>query len=59
IVQEPQRWIPDYAGFAKVWQAQKEALAIMPVDTYARLRQLGMDMKIIYSDAQYIVVSKP
>ena len=59
IVQEPQRWIPDYAGFAKVWQAQTEALAIMPVDTYARLRQMDMAMKIIYEDPQYIVVSKP
>ena len=59
IVQEPQRWIPDYAGFAKVWRAQPAALAIMPVDTYTRLKQMYFAMKIIYEDAQYIVVSKP
>ncbi len=40
IMQEPQRYIPDYASFAKVWQAQPEALAIMPVYTYTRLKQL-------------------
>ena len=59
IMQEPQRYIPDYTSFAKVWQAQAAALAIMPVETYARLKQLNLDMKIIYNDPQYIVVSKP
>ena len=59
IMQEPQRYIPDYASFAKVWQAQPAALAIMPVNTYTRLKQLGFSMKIIYEDPQYIVVSKP
>ncbi len=59
IMQEPQRWIPDYASFAKIWQAQPAALAIMPVDTYTRLKQLNFDMKIIYEDPQYIVVSRP
>lgn len=59
IMQEPQRYIPDYAGFAKVWQAQKAALAIMPADTYTRLKQMDFAMKIIYEDPQYIVVSKP
>ncbi|HTN93692.1 MAG TPA: glycosyltransferase family 39 protein [Gallionella sp.] len=58
IMQEPQRYIPDYASFAKVWQAQPEALAIMPVDTYKRLGQLDFPMKIIYEDPQYIVVSR-
>jgi 4-amino-4-deoxy-L-arabinose transferase-like glycosyltransferase len=59
IVQEPYRWIPDYAGFAKAWQAQSAALAMMPVETYARLKPYGLDMKTIYEDPQYIVVSKP
>jgi len=59
IMREPQRYIPDYASFAKVWQAQAAALAIMPVDTYTRLKQMDLAMKIIYQDPQYIVVSKP
>ena len=59
IMQEPQRWIPDIASFAKVWQAQPAALAIMPVSIYPQLKQLDFAMKIIYQDSQLIVVSKP
>lgn len=58
IMQEPQRWIPDYTSFAKVWQAQSAGLAIMPVETYKRLKQLDFAMRIIYEDAQYIIVSR-
>jgi len=59
IMQEPQRWIPDYASYAKIWTAQTEALAIMPVETYKKLEQMDLTMKIIYEDPQYIVVTKP
>jgi 4-amino-4-deoxy-L-arabinose transferase-like glycosyltransferase len=59
IMQEPRRWVPDYASLAKAWQAQPEALAIMPVETYARLKQMDLAMKTIYQDPQYIVVNKP
>jgi len=59
IIQEPERWIPDYASFAKVWQAQPAALAIMPVDTFVRLKQMDFAMKVLYEDPQYVVVSKP
>ena len=67
IQQEPQRWIPTVEEFAKVWAAQPEALAIMPVYAYAQLQQLaastgsgqGLKMKIIFEDTQHIVVKKP
>ena len=59
IQQEPQRWIPTVAEFARVWAAQREALAIMPVYAYAQLQQLGVEMKIIFEDTQHIVVRKP
>ncbi|MDE2118803.1 MAG: glycosyltransferase family 39 protein [Betaproteobacteria bacterium] len=59
IMQEPQRWIPDIASFAKVWQAQPEALAFMPVYMYQQLKQQELAMKIIFENTQYIVVSKP
>ena len=59
IIQEPQRWVPDFPSLAKVWQAQPEALAIMPVEIYPMLKDLGMRMNIIYEDSLYIVVSKP
>ena len=59
IMQEPQRWIADLASFAKVWQEQPAALAIMEVRTYPQLKQQGLAMKVIYEDTQHIVVSKP
>ena len=59
IMQEPQRWIPDIASFAKTWQAQPAALAIMQVEMYPQLEKQGLAMKIIYKDNQHIVVSKP
>jgi 4-amino-4-deoxy-L-arabinose transferase-like glycosyltransferase len=59
IIQEPQRWIPDIPSFAKVWQVQPEALAIVPVTYYPQLQQQNLGMKIIYEDSQLIVVSKP
>ncbi|MDH4234229.1 MAG: glycosyltransferase family 39 protein [Gallionella sp.] len=59
IMQEPHRWVPDIASFAKAWQAQPEALAIMPLEVYPQLKQQDFAMKIIYEDTQHIVVSKP
>jgi len=59
IQQEPQRWIPTVAEFAKVWAAQPEALAIMETYAYPQLQQLGIPMKIIFQDTQHIVVKKP
>ncbi|HEU0234612.1 MAG TPA: glycosyltransferase family 39 protein [Gallionella sp.] len=59
IRQEPQRWIPTIEEFARVWAAQPEALAIMPVYAYPQLQQQELAMKIIFEDAQHIVVKKP
>lgn len=59
IMQEPDRWVPDLDSFAKVWQAQAEALAIMPLGVYPLLKQRDMAMTVIYEDTQHIVVKKP
>jgi 4-amino-4-deoxy-L-arabinose transferase-like glycosyltransferase len=59
IMQEPQRWIPDIASFAKIWNTQPAALAIMPVELYPNLIRQGFAMKIIFEDTQFIVVIKP
>lgn len=59
IMQEPQRWIPDIASFANIWDKQPAALAIMPVELYPQLTQQGLAMKIIFEDTQHIVVIKP
>ena len=59
IKQEPERWVPTLADFAKVWAEQPEALAIMQVHVYPMLQQMGLPMKIIFQDTQHIVVKKP
>lgn len=59
IMQEPQRWIPDLASFAKVWEAQPEAMAIILPPIFPQLQQLGLPMKIIHEDVQNVVVIKP
>jgi 4-amino-4-deoxy-L-arabinose transferase-like glycosyltransferase len=59
ILQEPQRWVPTLDAFSKVWAAQPEALAIMQVQVYPILQQMGLPMKIIFADTQHIVVKKP
>ena len=59
IMQEPQRWIPDLTSFAKVWEAQPEAMAIMQPPMFPQLQQLGLPMKVIHEDIQNVVVIKP
>jgi 4-amino-4-deoxy-L-arabinose transferase-like glycosyltransferase len=59
IKQEPYKAIATLAEFAPAWRAQTQALAIMPAQVYPAVQQLGIEMKIIYQDTQYIVVKKP
>jgi hypothetical protein len=59
IKQEPQRYIPTLSEFTSVWQAQPQALAIMPTYAYPEIQQLGIPMQIIFEDTQHIVVKKP
>ncbi|HXU94270.1 MAG TPA: glycosyltransferase family 39 protein [Gallionella sp.] len=59
IKQEPQRYIPTLDEFAKAWNAQTKALAIMPAYAYPQVQHLGIPMQIIFEDTQHIVVKKP
>ncbi len=59
IKQEPSRWVPTLEDFKKVWGDQREAYAIMQVQTYPILQQMGFRMRIIFRDRQHIVVEKP
>ena len=59
IKQEPSRWVPTLADFKKVWEGQPRAYAIMQVQTYPVLQQMGFRMRIIFKDRQHIVVEKP
>ncbi|MDR0775199.1 MAG: glycosyltransferase family 39 protein [Azonexus sp.] len=59
IAQEPWRVLPDLPSLAQAWQAQPEAMAIMPLRYYPLLEQEGLAMKILYQNEASIVVSKP
>jgi 4-amino-4-deoxy-L-arabinose transferase-like glycosyltransferase len=59
IKQEPEKWIPDLAGFAERWKKDKEALAIVQLHNYPQLEGLKLPMKEIFRDEHFVVVMKP
>jgi 4-amino-4-deoxy-L-arabinose transferase-like glycosyltransferase len=56
---EPSRWIPTLDGFVARWQASRSAMAMMGGDTYDRLQRQGVPMRVLYRDANRLVVSRP
>lgn len=59
IQQEPQRWIPTLEILAQRWHEQTQAYAIVPVRFFHHLENQKMEMKELFRDEQYVVVSKP
>jgi 4-amino-4-deoxy-L-arabinose transferase-like glycosyltransferase len=59
IGQEPDKWIPNLKLFAAQWRADKQALAVMPSDTYDALVKEGLPMTVIGRDPQRVAVRKP
>ena len=59
IQQEPEKWIPDLAGFAERWRQDKEALAIVETHNYPQVEKLGLPMNEIFRDEHFVVVKKP
>jgi 4-amino-4-deoxy-L-arabinose transferase-like glycosyltransferase len=59
IKQEPERYVPTLAEFARRWNAQPQALAIMPVYAWPQVQKLKLPMQILFEDTQHIVVKKP
>ena len=59
IQQEPEKWIPDLAGFAERWKNDKEALAIVQTHQYAEVEALHLPMQEIFRDEHFVVVRKP
>jgi 4-amino-4-deoxy-L-arabinose transferase-like glycosyltransferase len=59
IKQEPEKWIPDLAGFAERWNKDKEALAIVQTHQYAEVEALHLPMREIFRDEHFVVVMKP
>jgi 4-amino-4-deoxy-L-arabinose transferase-like glycosyltransferase len=58
IAQEPEKFIPDFAAFEKNWNAEREALALMPPDAYARFSAKGLPMRLVARDTRRIVVAR-
>ncbi|WP_169449851.1 glycosyltransferase family 39 protein [Paludibacterium yongneupense] len=56
---EPARWIPTLDAFAARWRSSPSAMAMMKADTYADLSRQGVPMRVLYRDAERLVVGKP
>ena len=57
---EPDRYIPDDAGFARAWTGTRDAYALFAVRDFDRLRaELGVPMEVVARGPRYIIVRKP
>jgi len=55
---EPRDWIPTLEAFAKRWQHETRAVAVMEQDTYQQLKQMDVPMYIIYQGPRRLVVTR-
>jgi 4-amino-4-deoxy-L-arabinose transferase-like glycosyltransferase len=58
IEQEPEKFIADLAKFEQVWNAQREALALMSPDAYETFSARGLPMRLVARDTRRIVVAR-
>lgn len=58
IRQEPQKFIPDIAGFVAAWQQAPVAWAMMPPDLWAKLKAQGLPMIEVARDQRRVIVRK-
>jgi 4-amino-4-deoxy-L-arabinose transferase-like glycosyltransferase len=56
---EPQAWIPALYTFEARWRALPQAGALMSPDTFKRLSDQGLPMRVIYRDSRRLFVVKP
>lgn len=59
IKSQPERWLATLTDFAAAWKKDKEAMAIIPIFFEPQVRGLGLEMKEVFRDHQYYVVTKP
>ena len=57
--QQAGKWISDLDAFASQWRSDKQALAVMPPETYDELQKQGLPMTVIGRDPQHVAVRKP
>jgi 4-amino-4-deoxy-L-arabinose transferase-like glycosyltransferase len=59
IDHEPQKFIPDLAGFERAWNAAPVAWALMPPTTWQEMHDKGLPMTEIARDSRRVIVRKP
>ena len=59
IEQEPQKFIPDLAGFERAWNAAPVAWALMSPDTWKEFSEKGLPMTEVIRDTRRVIVRKP
>ena len=59
ISQEPEKFIPDIAGFERAWHAAPVAWALMPPALWKELKQKGFPMTEVVRDTRRVIVKKP
>lgn len=59
IAQEPQKFIPDIAGFESAWSAAPVAWALMSPATWKELSGKGLPMIEVVRDTRRVIVRKP
>ena len=59
IAQEPQKFIPDIAGFERAWSAAPAAWALMSPATWKEMSEKGLPMAEVVRDTRRVIVRKP
>ncbi len=59
IEQEPQKFIPDLAGFERAWNAAPVAWALMSPATWKEFSEKGLPMTEVIRDTRRVIVRKP
>jgi 4-amino-4-deoxy-L-arabinose transferase-like glycosyltransferase len=59
IDQEPQKFVPDIAGFEQAWSTAPVAWALMSPATWNEMTQKGLPMTEVIRDSRRVIVRKP
>lgn len=59
IEQDPARWVPTYADFARRWEADRRPLALLPPSVLPSLQALHLPMTVIYRSSRFVVIARP
>jgi 4-amino-4-deoxy-L-arabinose transferase-like glycosyltransferase len=59
LTAEPSRWVPTLEGFARAWQGDSRAIAVMPPSTFDKLRLMSLSYRILLADRRFVVIAKP